>query len=235
MPIRTRLSVLLVAATLALAGCGMLDVDSGPKDDVSGMSGSELLEQAQRQVNTVRFISVKGSGMDGRDKVAVNLAFATNSASGSVEMNGVRMKVLNAGGNIYVKVSAKDLRSLIKGKGAAGQHERAVAVMGGRWVLANPKDKDFSDIAEVVTRKGVFDQLLDPNGDVRKGADKIIWGIDCVSLKDRTGTLYMDKRDGKPILLVADKPKGGRLSFSYRRVKEVKAPAKGDVVDLSKH
>jgi hypothetical protein len=222
MPIRTRLSVLLVAAMFALAGCGMLDVDSGPPKDVSGMSGRELLEEAQRQVDQAKFLTIKGKVAARGVRGKFHMAFASNSASGIFVKDGVKFHLLNAGGKIYYKVSDKDYREL-------GVDERKIDLLGGRWILGSVANKDIRLITSKITRAGV---IKIPQGRARKGAEKKIRGVDCISLTGKgRDTIYVAKSDGRPLLLTgAD----GTITYSYVRVKEVKAPAKRDVLDLSK-
>jgi hypothetical protein len=204
---------------LMLAGCGMLDVDSGPKD-VSSMSGRELLEEAQRQVIEAKFLTIKGKVVARGVTSKFHMTFASNSASGVLVEDGLRYELLNAGGNVYYKLSEKGYR-------AQGASDRAIAVLGGRWVLMPVAHKDFRNLASMVTRAGV---IKIPQGSAFKGAEKKIRGIDCISVKGK-GTYYLSKSNGRPVLVTGS---DGTITFSYGKVKEVKAPAKRDVVDLSK-
>lgn len=232
MAIRARLSVLLIASAFALVGCGGgSDSDGeGSKDDISDLSATEILAKAKKQLAAEDSVTVKGKGKDEETEIEIDMGFAGDTASGTLAVDGAEFELLGAAGKAYFKASDEFYRANA-GEGA----EQLIALIDGRWVLADASDPDFKDMASFVAKDEFFSELLDPDGKITKGDDKTIDGVECVALKDDSdGVFYFDKSDGKPISLVTNDDGGGTLTFSYDDVDEALAPTDDEVVDLSK-
>lgn len=224
-----RLLALLLVSALALAGCGGSDKSDGAKD-VSDRSPAKIVAAAKKQLASEEFISVKGSGSNAEEgtDLQVDLGFAGDTASGSIAMQGLALELLKAEGASYFKASDEFYRSTA---GAAA--DEIIAQIGGRWVVADPDDENFAQIASFVSKKSFFDELLDPDSKLTKVEGKKVNGVDCIGLKSTNSTFYFDKRNGLPVSLVKDDKGVGSLNFTYDKIDEAEAPSADEIVDLS--
>jgi hypothetical protein len=229
MAIRVRLSALVVASAFALVGCGSDGGSEGGSDEgVADLSAKKILAAAEKQLAEEDFITIDGKGTDEEEgtEIEVNMAFANETASGTVGVGGMTLKVLKADGKSYFKAD----KAFFESSGAPAE---AMDVIGDKWVLIDPANESFAEIGSFASKKDFFDELLDPSSKVTKGGEKKVNGVDCIALKDDEGTFYFDKKDGKPISLVTTDDGTGTLNFSYDEVDEAEAPSSDEVVDLA--
>lgn len=226
MAIRVRLSALIAASALVLAGCGGSDGDSG--DGVADLSANKILAAAEKQLAQEDFITIDGKGSDEEsgNEIEVDLAFAGKTASGTVGVSGMTLEVLKADGRAYFKADKEFFQS-------SGAPAEAMDLIGDKWVLIDPANPSFAEIGNFVDKKGFFEELLEPDGKVTKGKGKTVNGVECVALKSDDGTFYFDKSDGKPVSLVTTDDGEGTLDFSYDEVDEAEAPPADEVLDLT--
>jgi len=213
----------MVASALVLVGCG-----SGSDDGVADLSATKILAKAKKQLAQEDFITIKGKGTDGDSgqEITVDLAFAKKSVSGTIGVSGMELQVLKADGKSYFKADKEFFQS-------SGAPSAVMDAIGDKWVLIDPANQNFAEIANFVNKDKFIAQLLKPEGKVTKGKEKKVNGVDCVTLKSK-GSLYVDKSDAKPISLTSTTDGKGSLDFSYDKVDEAKAPASDEVVDLAK-
>jgi hypothetical protein len=216
-----RLSVLALVASFALVGCG------GADKGVSGQSPTKLLATAKKDLASEKFVRLKGNGTDkDNSTLGVDMGFSGATVSGSISINGLSIQLLRADGKSYFKASDDFYRSA-----AGASADQVIALINGRWVTVEASDPNFGELASFTSKKEFFGQLLDPDSKVTKGKEKKVNGVDCVSLKDASGTLYFDKSDGKPIQLVS---KGkGQINFTYGKFAKATAPPADQIVDPS--
>lgn len=220
-----RLLVLVVTLLLALGGCGLI-WEPPPKTDMSNLTAQQILNAAERRVKDVDFVSVEGKFREDGQTAKVDMAFAPNSSLSSFVLNGAAFKVLSADGKTYVKLSKSAYRSL-PGL-TARERKKVIDAVDGRWIDPGD-DKSLGSIASFGLRLEFFDALATPVGKPRKGPEKQVKGIACIPVTDKESTIYVDKRDGTPILQTGRKGTG-RLTFSYARVAEFKRPSPSDIV-----
>jgi hypothetical protein len=227
MTIRVRLSALLIASTLTLAGCG--GSDSGSDKGVADLSADKILAAAEKQLAEEDFITIKGEGSDAESgsEIEVDIAFAGETASGTIGFSGMKLEVLKADGKSYFKADKEFFAS-------SGTPAEAMNLIGDRWVLIDPNSSSFAEIASFVSRKEFVEVLLEPENKVTKGKEKQVNGVDCVALKNDGSTFYFDKSDGRPVSLITNDKGEGALDFSYDKIEEAEGPPAGEVVDLSK-
>ena len=224
MAIRVRLSALIAASALVLiAGCG-----GGSDEGVADLSATKILAAAKKQLNGEKFVTIKGKGIDKEagGEIAVDLSFAGDTATGSIGAEGMTLKLLKAGGKSYFKADKSFFES-------AGAPADAVSLIGDKWVVIDANDPSFAEIGSFIAKKDFFKELLKPDGKVVKGKEKKVNGVDCVALKATDGTFYFEKKDGRPVSLVAGSSGKGTLNFSYDKVDKVEAPSSDDVIDLA--
>lgn len=222
---RVRTLAIAVASALVLVGCGSGGSDG---DGVADLSAKKLLATAKKQLAQEDNVTIKGKGSDEEDEIEVDIAFAAGGAEGSVTASGQTLEVLKADGKSYFKADATFFES-------SGAPAEAARTIGGKWVLIDPDNADFAELGNFVSKDKFVDELLDPEGKVKKGKEKKVNGVDCVTLKDGEGTLYLDKEDGRPVSLVSEGGADGEgaLNFTYEKVDPAEAPAASEVVDLA--
>lgn len=218
----SRIAAAVVAATvtLTLSGCG------GDKSDLSDLSAAKILAKTKKAAAAADSVSVEGEGEDDGTTIEVDLEFAGDDGSGSIEVDGTEIELLGVDGDAFFKAGPE----LYSSFGADG--EQVAALIGDKWIIVDPNDSNFSDFASFASRDGFFTSLLDPDGKVTKGKKKTIDGVETIGLKSKSGTLYVDVKDGRPISLEKGKD-GGSLSFDYDDVDAPKAPTADEVFDLS--
>lgn len=223
MALRVRTTALIAASALVLAACGGGSSDEG----VADLSASKILAKAEKQLAQEEFITIKGKGADEEsgDDIEVNLAFAGETVSGTIGTAGQTFELLKADGKSYFKADQEFFES-------SGAPAELMEAIGDKWIVINPDDESFGDIANFTSKKEFIDELLEPEGKVSKGKEKKVNGVECVALK-ADGTFYFDKSDAKPIQLVKTGDEGGAIDFSYDKIDEAEAPSADEVVDLA--
>ncbi len=226
---RIRISALLLAASLALVGCGGSDKSEG-SDTIGDQSADKILAASKKQLAKEEFISVKGKGADQEagTELEVDLGFAGETASGTIGINGLTIELLKADGKSYFKASDDFYRST-----AGESAEQIITLIDGRWVIADPDDENFGEIASFVSKDDFFDQLLDSDSKITKVGDKLVNGVDCVGLKGKKSTFYFDKSNGLPVSLITASTGSGSLDFTYDEIDEAVAPTADESVDLA--
>lgn len=226
MSFRVRISALIGASALVLVGCG--GSDDGGGEGVADLSAAKILAAAKKQLAQEEFITIEGKGVDedAGTEIEVDLAFAGETAEGTVSVSGMELELLRAGGKAYFKADKKFFES-------SGAPAETMDLIGDKWVVIDPSNASFAQIGSFVDKDGFFKELLKPDGKVTKGKEKSVNGVDCVALKSKQGTFYFDKSDGKPVSLVSTDDGEGTLDFSYDEIDEAQAPPSDEVFDLA--
>ena len=225
MTTKARLSALVVVLALALAACGSESDTSGT--GVSGQSAEQLLRNARSQLTHADNVTISGAGTDNGSRIKLNMTYAGRTAAGTVTMGGGRIRLLKAKGHAYIKGSDAFYRQ------AAGQNAAQFKqLVAGRWLLMDEGAEGFESLGSIVNRKtflrGLARQL---SGKVSKGEEGRVAGIDCISLEDASGTMWLNARNGTIVRLVTND--GQALNFSYERVRPARPPEPQDVLDLA--
>ncbi|MEO6606395.1 MAG: hypothetical protein ABIN55_12330 [Aeromicrobium sp.] len=220
---RSRLAAAVVAATLTLTltGCG-----GGDKSDLTDLSASKILAKTVKAAAAADSVSVSGEGEDEGTSIEIDLEFAGEDGSGTIEVDGTEITLLGVDGAAYFKAGPE----LFSSFGADGA--QVARLIGDKWIVIDENASNFSDFASFVGRDAFFKSLLDPEGKVTKGKEKKIDGVDTIGLETKSGTLYVDVESGRPISLQKSGD-GGTLSFDYDDVDAPEAPAADEVFDLS--
>lgn len=213
-------AVVAAALTLTVSGCG------GGGSDLTDLSADKILAKTKKAAAAADSVSISGEGTDDGTTIEVDLEFAGDDGSGTIEVDGTEITLLGVDGDAYFKAGPELFGSL----GADGA--QVAEVIGDKWIIINPTDPNFSDFASFASRDGFFKSLLDPEGKITKGKEKKIDGVDTIGLVSKSGTLYVDVEDGRPISLEKTGD-GGALSFDYDDVDAPKAPTSDEVFDLS--
>jgi hypothetical protein len=144
-------------------------------------------------------------------------------------MGGATMTLLAVGGEVYFKANGTFWK---QNGGPAG--ETMAQMMGNKWGKIKPGDKNFTGFRQFPDPK----ELLKPSSTLTKGEQETIAGVPAIAIIDSSDqSLLYVATTGEPYLLLIKGPKGdNQLVFSKfgASFNEVKKPAAGDVVDLSK-
>ena len=142
-----------------------------PRTTVSDLSANQILAKAEKALAAADSVTIEGKGKDDETEIEIDMGFAGDTASGSIAVDAVEFELLGAAGKAYFKAT-DDFYRENAGEGA----DELLALIDDRWVLADPGNPDFKDLASFVSRGDFFDELLDPEGEVTKGDEKTIDG-----------------------------------------------------------
>lgn len=230
---RLHIPALLIAATMALTGCGASgsedkgndagSSDTKPKEDLTNLSADELLAKSKKAATEAEVLTISGAGSG----LALDISYLENASTGTITLEGAEIKLLTVDGKSWIRGSDDFWK-----KQAPDQANQIITVINGRWIVADPANADFKDLISFGDRKFVTETLLVPDDEMVLGKPKTIDGVECLALSDgKNGNLYVAKDDGRPIQ-VAGETNEDMLKFSYDEVDEPKAPAKDEIVDL---
>ncbi|MDQ6687144.1 MAG: hypothetical protein M3Z50_05965 [Actinomycetota bacterium] len=219
------LAVALVALAVT-SGCGGAKNDRG----LSKLSAQQLLHKSRAYVGGDNAVRAKGTVSSTGTKLGLDLNFSGSDSLGTITINGADMDIERLGGTVYFKGSDSFWKAQ-----AGAQAQQIITVINGRWIKADPSAAQLKGLLNLASRKFVTDQVLSPNGTVKKGAPKTVNGVDCLTLSTKDGSLYVDKQDAKPVELVGGSGgSSGKVDFTYTSVTKPSAPAAKDVIDFAK-
>jgi hypothetical protein len=222
---KSRLLALVVALTFVAAACGS-DSDAGDSG-VSGQSADQLLSNAKSQLTHAKTVTIRGAGTDNGSKLKLNMTYSGRTAAGTVTMAGGKIRLLKSQGHAYFKGS-----DAFYDQAAGANASQFKALVNGRWILIDPASKDFKGFDEFVNGKTFLRGLAKQfTGTLSKGKEGRVAGIECISLRDASGTMWLNASNGTIVRLVTDD--GQALNFSYRRVRPAQPPEPQDVLDLA--
>lgn len=210
---------------LVLSGCG----SSAP--DLSGLTAKQLLAKATAALKQQQYVSISGRIGTTATQTSLDLHYIGRSASdGQLNLSQGSLKFERVGGKTFLKPDAGFLRAQL-GSGAAA----VTGLLGGKWILADPSNAAFSQLLQVASRDFVDTQVLSASSGVTKGGPATVHGTRCVTLKTKTGTLYLDAATALPVEVAGTGGTGtGKAAFSYDKLPTPTAPPANQQVDLSK-
>jgi hypothetical protein len=220
---RRTAALLVVAASITLAGCG--DSDNGVADLAADEIVAEVLEAAE----AAESVQVTGEMEVDGTELAFDMGFTADGATGTMTAEGVDIELLSVDGDVYMSGDA-DMWTTLAGDPAAG------ALLANRRVLVPADDAAFEDFAGFADLAGFVDELMTTEGSVSKGEETEIDGQKVIGVisDDEGGTLYVATTgDPLPIQLAAPEGETGSLDFDWDATVEVAAPDDEDVIDLT--
>ena len=223
---KRRLLVVLVTSLLALGGCGLI-WEPPPETKFADLSTKEMLNTAERRVKDVDSVTVKGKGREDGQSFRLNMKFAPNSSAGTVVVDGAAVKLLSVGDKTYMKADEASYRRTGAVSGSPDD-QKILDLVADQWM--DTRVWGFDDLAGYASRFGFFADFTEPVGKVTQRPAQKVNGVLCIPLRDKEGTLYLDKRDGTPILLTRGGSSKERITFSYAPVAEFKHPSAARII-----
>lgn len=219
------LAVVALVLGLAVAGCG------GAGTDLSGLSAKQLLAKATAALKKQEDVSISGRIGTTASQTGLDLHYVGHDASyGRLTLSTGTLEFERVAGKTWLKPDAGFLRAQLGASGAA-----VTKLIGGKWILADPSNQAFGQLIQVASRDFVDSQVLSASSTVTKGGPATVDGTKCVTLKTRTGTLYLDAATALPVQVAGTGDEDtGKAQFSYAKLTAPKAPPASEQVDLSK-
>jgi hypothetical protein len=176
---RRRLSLAVLLATAALAGCG-----GSRSNGEQAKSASAILADARQAALAAKSVRIVGAVHNAGQTISLDLSDAQSSGGGTITLNGSKVDVIRAGKTAYIRADAGFYRSVGVGT-AAGR-------LAGKWVKVPITTQKFAEVVSLTDLYAFLTQSLTANGKVTKGATKTIDGQKAIELKSaHGGSLYV--------------------------------------------
>jgi len=205
---------------------------TGSSTSVAGLKAS--VQQAMQAATSFHMI---GSGADDSGKpIQFDIHFGQHQAAGSIVQEGLKIELINPGGqSVYFK--APD--SLWQQEGGAA----AVTLFHGKWVKVPANDARFSDLTKSFDKDSFVGQMMSASGspsdaDLHKVGPATVNGTPAIKYRSESdhSELYV-AADGPPVIVKIVDPSstGGALTFSeYGKAYSVTPPPDSQTVDFAK-
>ena len=221
-----RLLAALLGAAL-LAGCG--GGSGGSSNGIDKMSATDAIAKVKTAVADVKSVHVKGSVSQSGQSFTLDVSVGSDAATGSIGFGGGTMDVRLVDGVTYFRGDSKVFAAF--GANAAVSSQAA-----GKWIKDTGSSGPAAGFATFLNRQQLFDQLLKPNGTVKKGGTTTVNGEKAVILIDEDsssgGKLFI-AATGKALPLRIEPNTGqGSIDFlDYDADVNVEAPS--GAIDIS--
>lgn len=217
------LALALLLTTL-VAGCG-------GSTSLSSLSTDTLLKKARAQVAAAQYVRVSGKIQESGQATSIDLRYVGSDSYGTIVLAGATMRIESVGGTTYFKPSAAFWKQQLQ----ASEAKLVTGLIGNRWIVADPKNANFTQLIEVAKRTFLTKEVLTPSSKVTKGAVTTVAGTKAIPLTVQKGTLYLDDSTARPLQVKGSGTGGsGTATFSYAKLATPTAPSAKDRVDLSK-
>jgi hypothetical protein len=228
MAIRFSPAALVLAALLALAGCGG---SSGSKGNgVTSESPAAALAAAKGAAEGAGSVRIAGHATEKGTPVGLNVQLvAGRGAQGEISQGSLSFYMIELGGTMYIKGSPAFYRHF--GGAAAAQ------LFEGKWLKAPANSPEFAPLRSLTDMHTLLGSLLSSSQatTLKRAGTATVEGSNALVLTDPTShsALYI-ATTGKPYPLVVTKAgaEGGRLALTqWDAPVSLRAPA--GAIDLS--
>jgi hypothetical protein len=216
------LLVPFVAAVALLAGCTTTPpVNVTPTPTTNGleaMTAEEILDKAVEALGDAKSFRAVGKAESDGKAIEVDLTFAGDDAKGTITFEGVAVEVVQASGAAYMKADQAFWKMFLP----AEVQGLALPLIAGKYVKVPSSENIIPSVED----------LLKPNGSLKKGEVTTIGGKPAITIEDGDGKMHISLI-GKPypIDLVSD---AGTIEFKDIDADvTITAPPAAEVVDLS--
>jgi hypothetical protein len=172
-------------------------------------------------------VHVKGSGTSGGQAISIDMQYVGSDSSGSYGIMGGTAQLISAGGSVYLKFD-----NALWSSAAPTQAAQIEALVGSKWIKADPKNSEFAEFTSLASRSFITDQILASSSTLSLGAPTTVDGVACQALVGANGTLYVASDNSRPIRLLGT-GQAVSLDFTYASAPAPAAPAAANVLDLS--
>lgn len=221
------LALVLVLLAAAIAGCGG---SSSSGNGVADKTPAEILAATKAASDAATSVHVSGSIVSGKSPITLDMNLLANKGGrGKLSENGLAFELIQVGGTVYIKGSAKFYKRI--GGTAAAQ------LLQGKWLKAPSSNANFASLSQLTDLRQLVDQTLASHGSLKKSGTTTVNGQKVVGITDTTkgGTLYI-ATTGKayPIEISKGGSGGGKISFDrWNSTVTLAAPANAiDVAQL---
>jgi hypothetical protein len=205
--------VVLVVATVLLAGCGG---SSGNKAGTSTSNGeasksaAQVLADTEAAVTSASSLHVAGNGFSGKQPIEVDLSVGTKAAKGSISLGGLGLDLIRVNDTIY-----------IRGSDAFYKHFAGVAaaqLLHDKWLKVPASNDQLAPLSGFTNTGAFFKQVASTHGKLANQGLTTYRGQQVVAIHDATknATLYV-AATGKPYPVAVVTTRGGNrgtLTFS---------------------
>jgi hypothetical protein len=237
-----RMTALVAAGMLALAGCGGDEGGSGGSGGDSekvntfeGQSATQVLDAAKKAAQDAKSVHMTGEFNEGGSALKIDMLLSdSQGGQGTVSIDGDEMALRQIGEDIWVKGSKEVWATMVPGAVDAAEK------LDGKWVHVSKNDTASKQFAEITSMDQAFEGLLKASGkQITKVKGKDVAGTPTIGLEDKgdteddTATLYIATKGPAYPLLVEPKTQKGKITFSEWN-SDVKVEAPEGATELSK-
>jgi hypothetical protein len=227
---RARLVMILatIGAATFVAGC---TTPAGPPtpsptladNGVSALAANEILEKAKTALGGAKSVRIKGSANENHEKVEFDFKISGDDIDARISGPGMTVEIIRIGVDTYMKADAL-WEALLAGQ------PQILGVIKGRYVKINVNDDRFKEFTELTDPE----EILTPEGNMNKGANRTINGTPAIGLVDEKDESTLSIATvGEPLPLRVEEPAGDTLDFAYDEAVTITAPPATEVVDAS--
>jgi hypothetical protein len=231
-----------VAGAALIAACSSTtkgSPSSAPSSPSGGSSTSaaDLKKDVEQAMHAATSVHMVGNATDDSGKpIQFDIHFGRHQAAGSILQEGMKIELINPGGqSVYFK--APD--SLWQQQGGAA----AVALFHGKWVKVPADDQRFTDLTKSFDKDAFVSQMMSGSS---SSSDSDLQKVGPATVNGTPATKYRAESDhtelylaanGAPVILKIVDPSssGGTLMFSeYDKAYSVTPPPDSQTVDFAK-
>lgn len=221
-PSPSRVFTTVLAAALALSGCG----DAAPAgNDVGAKSPTQIVTAARLAAAGAATVHIAGSIVNGGKPISLDMELISGKGGqGRVALDGYSVELLEVDHGGYINGSASFFGHVL---GPVGEQ------LGGRWLKAPAHRGNFSWIKSLTSLRSLVTTALATHGSLVRAPSKTLAGEPTVAVSDGAsgGTLYV-AATGDPYPLELVTPRGTLTFDNWNRPVTLSAPA--DAVNISR-
>lgn len=216
-----RRSLVLLAAVVALAGCGGGTSSNGE----AKKTAAQVVADARKAATDAKLVHVTGAGKDNGQPLKLDIWMGKGQAKGHIEQSGAGFDVVRIDDTLYIKGSDAFLKRFA---GAA-----AATLFHGRWLKGPLSDEKLGALRPLTDIDQFFAGVLGQHGKIENKGETTREGQKVVEILDATqgGSLFV-AAEGDPLpVAVEGGPTEGSVVFSdWNGDETIVAPK--DAIDL---
>ena len=234
-----RMTAVVAAGMLALAGCGGDEGgsggsggDSGKVNTFEGQTAEQVLATAQKAAQAAKSVHMKGEFSEGGSALKIDMVLSDGQGGqGTVSIDGDEMSVRQVGDDVYVKGGKEVWSTMVPDTAKAAEQ------LDGTWVHVRKTDSASQSFSQITSMDSAFEGLLEAKTKkLTKVTGKDVNGTPTIGLEDKgetaedASTLFIAARGpAYPLLVEPKKKEQGHITFS-----EWNADVKVEVPDGAK-